>query len=461
MKNLALIFSAFLITISLQGQDIAGDWNGVLKVQGMQLRLVFHITKADNGYASTLDSPDQGALGIPVTSTELDGTAITLKVDPLRIVYSGIINTENEIEGTFTQSGQSFPMNLTQTPIEKSEPKRPQEPKPPFPYKSEDVKLPSLDGSFELAGTLTLPRDKSDYPVVILISGSGPQNRDEELLGHKPFLVLSDHLTRNGIGVLRYDDRGVAESGGDRQNATSLDFANDVQAVVNFLKKRKDIGKNPIGLIGHSEGGLIAPMVASKSKDVDFIVLMAGPGVPGDQIIIEQTGLILKSAGNSEERIQSELNLSRGAFDIIKSSQNPDSIKSDLLSYFSESMKDAPLPEGTSIEEFLEPQLAQLTSPWFQYFLSYDPTTSLSKVQCPVLAINGEKDLQVPPNNLQLIHAALVKGGNKNVTVSEFPGLNHLFQTSETGAVNEYATIEETMAPVVLKRITDWILALR
>jgi len=295
-----------------------------------------------------------------------------------------------------------------------------------------------------------------------LISGSGPQNRDEELLGHKPFLVLADHLTKNGIAVLRFDDRGIAESTGDFQIATSLDFARDVEFAIKYLQTRKEINKNQIGLVGHSEGGIIAPIVAAEFEDINFIVLLAGTGIRGNQLLLLQQELIGKASGINDTELQKAKVINEGAFDIVLKSNNTDSLKRELTDYIKQALKDNPgseKPEGMSEDDYVKLQVNQLTSPWMQFFIKYDPSIILEKVKCPVLAINGAKDLQVSPKvNLDAIKKALEKGGNKNVTTKELPNLNHLFQECETGLPSEYVTIEQTFSPIALDEITKWIL---
>ena len=455
--TLALIF---LISNHSFGQDITGQWNGVLKVQGTQLRLVFHVTKTDIGYISTMDSPDQGANGIPVTNTTFENSKIKFEVSNARIEYNGELK-ENEIIGTFKQGGQEFPMNLSRKDIEKVV-IRPQEPIKPYPYYSEDITFQNTIENISLAGTLTLPKKDGIFPVVILISGSGPQNRDEEILGHKPFLVIADYLTRNGIAVLRYDDRGVGQSKGDFKTATSADFATDVQSAVDYLKTRNEINKKKIGLVGHSEGGLIAPMVASKSKDVSFIVLLAGPGIQGDKLLLLQQELIARSSGTSEAEINKTILINSKLFEIVNKSENDLKLKIALRNELNDLMsKDttSKLPNGMTQEEFVSYQVNQISSPWMQYFIKYDPADGLRKITCPVLAVNGEKDLQVPPKeNLTAIKNILKNAGNKNVTTMEFPNLNHLFQECQTGLPEEYASIEQTFSPKALEEITKWVL---
>ena len=462
MTKTTLIAFAILTSLSIYAQNISGKWNGILKVQGTQLKLVFNITKTDKGYSSTMDSPDQGAKGIPVTSTSYENSILKLEISSAGIQYEGTLDKENVFVGTFKQAGQSYPLNLTKEKVEKEKVIRPQEPTKPYPYYSEDVKFENKKDKIVLAGTLTLPEKDGSFPSVILISGSGPQNRDEELLGHKPFLILADHLTKNGIAVLRFDDRGTAESTGDFKTATSLDFARDVEFAIKYLQTRKEINKNQIGLIGHSEGGIIAPMVAAESKDIKFIVLLAGTGIRGDQLLLLQQELIGKASGISDSDLQKARVINKGAFDIVLKSSNTDSLKIELTSYIKQAIKDNPeseKPAGMSEDDYVKLQVNQLTSPWMKYFIKYNPAPILEKVKCPVLAINGEKDLQVPAKiNLDTIKKALEKGGNENVTTKELSNLNHLFQECKTGSPSEYATIEQTFSPIALEEISNWIL---
>jgi uncharacterized protein len=340
---------------------------------------------------------------------------------------------------------------------------RPQEPSKPYPYYTEEVTFNNNQAHVTLVGTLTLPSAAGNYPAVILISGSGAQNRDEETSGHKPFLIIADHLTKHGIAVLRYDDRGVGKSTGNFKTATTADFASDVASAVEFLKTRKEIDKDEIGLIGHSEGGMIAPMVASNSKDVSFIVLLAGPGIEIRKVLLMQQGLIAKADGVSESDIEKYiLPIHNEAYRIISESNDSRTLKADLVKLIGQSYEDTPsdlLSSDMSKEEVISTQSDKWSSEWFRNFLKYDPASILERVTCPLLALNGEKDLQVTPKeNLSGINDALKKGGNSSVTVKELPNLNHLFQNCKTGSPAEYAKIEETFSPDALKEISDWIL---
>lgn len=460
MKKILVILFMLGATVLSGAQEITGQWNGLLKAPGAQLRIVFHIEKEGDGFKATMDSPDQNAFGFKVTSVQFEKQELILKLAELMIEYTGIpIN--GIIKGNFKQAGMSFPLDLTREEITVQAYRRPQEPVEPFPYLAEEVKFENVLDKIKLAGTLTYPSGRGPFPAVVLISGSGPQNRDEEVFGHKPFLVLSDHLTRNGIAVLRFDDRGTAQSEGSFATATSEDFARDVEAAIEYLKTRNEINHQQIGLIGHSEGGIIAPMVAVKSPDVAFVILLAGTGIPGDELLLLQQRLIGRAYGLSDEELNQAAVINKEAFRILRGSNQPDELSRLLTDFLKENLKnnaDSQIPQGVSEDEFIAMQVQQLVTPWMRFFISHNPAPLLEKVACPVLALNGEKDLQVPPaENLSAIEKALLKGGNTKITVKELPGLNHLFQECETGSPAEYAEIEQTFSPLALNKISSWI----
>ena len=457
-KAVAVFAGIILGSALLQAQDVTGQWNGVLSVPGMNLRVVFNIEKSGEGYKSTMDSPDQGVKGIAITTTTFDGSKLSLAIPANGILYEGAFQTDS-IAGTFKQAGQSFPLTLKRS-SEKVKPiARPQEPKPPFPYISEDVAFANKTAGITLAGTLTMPSTGSNFTAVILITGSGAQDRNEEVFGHKPFLVIADYLTRRGIAVLRYDDRGTAQSTGDFHTATSADFATDAESAIAWLKTRREINPNKIGLMGHSEGGVIAPMVAARSNDVAFIVMLAGTGIRGDKLLLLQEELIYRVAGIPEEKLKEAVKINSKVFDRIVNTN--DAVSQQDITGFMASMKDdiaKVIPEGVTADDYIRQLAASLSSPWMQYFLRYDPAPALEKVKCPVWAVNGSKDLQVPAKeNLTAIRKALEKGGNRQVTVKEYPGLNHLFQESATGSPTEYGVIEQTFSPEVLKDLSEWL----
>jgi len=447
-------------------KGVEGLWQGALKVPGGELRVVFHINKAADGKLSaTLDSPDQGARGIAVEECAFSNGKLTLTSKTISGGYEGTMKNDSTIEGKWSQGGMSLPLVLKR--IEKvEEARRPQEPKKPYPYREEEVELENKTGGFKLAGTLTSPETGGPFPAVVLISGSGPENRDEEVFGHKPFLVLSDYLTRQGIAVLRYDDRGVGKSGGDSRTATTADLATDALAAFGYLKNRKDIDTKHVGLIGHSEGGVIAPIVANEAPDVAFVVLMAGTGVPGDSVLMLQSQLVAKAEGAADSTLAKSAVAQRALLDLAKSNLDSAALAAKLKPLLKQAMSQLSpadsqaLSSADTSNQAVDQQVKQVLTPWFHYFLNYDPRPALMKLKQPVLAINGEKDVQVAPKeNLAAIEAALKVGGNKDYLVQQLPGLNHLFQSANTGGVSEYTKIEETVSPAALKVMGDWILA--
>lgn len=428
-------------------QSIEGYWLGTLKLGALEMRLGYRIKQKEDGtLIATGDSIDQGTKDIPIETVTFIGDTLTLKMPQMKAVYSGKLQPDgNTIKGVL-EKGSKLPLDLHRQykPLALS---RPQTPIKPFPYLEEDVTFPSKANGVTLAGTFTKPAGDGPFAAVILISGSGPQNRDESVMGHKPFLVLSDHLTRKGIAVLRYDDRGTAKSTGDYATATTKDFADDTAGAVTYLKSRKDVGQ--IGLIGHSEGGIIAPMIASQSSDVAFIVLLAGSGIPGDAIILRQSELIVRAMGGSELTSSSQKAIQQKLFALAR--EEDVEKRNAAQTYLEKGMTDA-------MKVGLRSQMGMITSPWYKYFLSYDPRPTLGKVKCPVLALNGDKDLQVlAKENLTEIEKALKTGGNNDVTIKELPGLNHLFQPTKTGLPQEYGKIETTFDSATLKTISDWV----
>ena len=459
-KNLFILSLCFmtLAAVPLAGQapepgrGLEGSWEGTLNVGGASLRVVFHLAE-DGG---TMDSPDQGAMGIPLTAVSISGDTLRMSVSSIGFSYTGVLKGEL-IEGEFTQMGRNFPLDLTRS--EAAPLNRPQEPRGPFPYRSEEVVFENPAAGITLAGTLTMPSDGADFPAVVLLTGSGDLNRDEEVFGHKPFLVLADHLTRRGIAVLRFDDRGVGGSGGDPRTATTADFATDAAAALDYLKTRKEIDHKKMGLAGHSEGGGIAFIAAAGHPDkVAFVVSMAGPGVRGEELLIMQwEDINVATVGMPSEGIPAMVAKQRRGYSLIFDN-TPQFVEANIDSLVSLAEPDfASLPDD--IKKQIRRGMLTLNTPWMRYFAKYDPAADLGKIDCPVLAINGDKDLQVRSSvNLAAIRAGLEAGGNTAVTVIEYPGLNHLFQTSATGTIDEYGKIEETISPRVLNDIADWIL---
>ena len=452
-----------------ESATVAGTWEGTLVLGSAGLRLLFNFTEAQGRLAGTMDSPDQGAYGIALDNVTFADGALRCEVKRIAGVYEGKLDAASRtIVGLWQQGGRSF--SLTLRPAQPVQLKRPQEPKPPYPYVEEEVSYRNSAAGVQLAGTFTRPRQAGRVAAVLLISGSGPQDRNEELMGHKPFLVLADDLTRRGIAVLRVDDRGVGGSGGSRDAATIEDFAEDALAGLTYLKARADVDGRHIGLIGHSEGAIVAALAATKSKDVAFIAMLAGPGVKGSELLLMQAEALSGAAGVPAGMRAFNHETQQRMFEIVQTERSPEAARARLVEFWEERKKQAAASTALGDEEkrliasgdaALQSQLGILSSPWMRHFLSYDPASTLKRVRVPVLAINGSLDLQVPAKqNLPAIEAALKAGGNSNMKVIELPGLNHLFQKATTGAPAEYGSIEETINSQALAAIGDWIVAL-
>ena len=437
---------------------VAGIWEGPLKLGPLELRLAFHVKAADGyTFTATMDSIDQGALGIPCGKVTFASPKLTIDVPKIGAGFAGELAADAQsLKGEWKQSGAAFPLDLKR--VEKpSTINRPQHPKKPYPYRAEDVAFenPAAD-NVKLAGTLTLPKGNGPFPAVVLVTGSGPQDRDETLLGHKPFLVLADHLTKKGVAVLRYDDRGVGKSAGKFEGATSADFAADAYAAVAYLKTRQEIDPKRIGLAGHSEGGFVIPMTAADHPaDVAFLVLLAGPGVPGDQILRRQQRDILNAMGTAEKDIDRYQDFQKTLLPLALK-PGPAEERKKALQAASKEFLDTLAENDRKNLGSADALAAKLADPWMHYFLAHDPRPVLGRVKCPVLAVNGEFDLQVAHDeNLPAIAAAVKAGGNDKVTTKMLPGLNHLFQHSKTGIISEYGQIEETFAPEALEVVAD------
>lgn len=471
MKKLfsfAILVYLLFHSISLsQTKNLSGNWVGKLKLlTGGELTIVFKLSQTEGKYNASLDSPDQRAKDIPCGEVIVNNDFIRIDVPVVNGKYQGNIDwVMKAIKGQWSQSGSKLELNLDYKE-NYSGISRPQEAKPPFPYKVEDVLIENEEDEVYLSGTLTMPENSKNLPAVILISGSGPQNRDEEIFGHKPFLVIADFLTRNGFAVLRYDDRGVGASTGNFASATTYDFANDVLSAVKFLKSRNEIDAMKIGLIGHSEGGMIAQIAAVKNpEDISFIVMLAGVGIPGDELIMLQSDKIARAEGRPENEILKSLEYQKILVDKLKSDLPNDVIENDIrkiLSDVFENLADLENDTKDNIQKSIDIQIKTIMSDWYRNFLRYNPSEYLEKIKTPVLALNGDKDVQVPSKeNLSAIERSLIKAGNKNFKVLELKGLNHLFQTAETGAISEYGKIEETFSQSALVEILNWLKGVR
>jgi uncharacterized protein len=432
----------------------AGYWTGTLTVPGSALRLALSLSRAaDGSLTATLISLDQGNAKLPSTATVYNDTLV-VTVTAVVATYTATLNQRGDtLTGTFLQ-GSGYPLTMVKT-TPPTGALRPQEPKPPFPYQTRDVTVNSVKG-VTLAGTIVMPAGTGPFPAVVLVTGSGPQNRDEELMGHKPFLVIADYLARHGIASLRCDDRGVAKSTGTFGGATTADFADDAEAAVRFLKAQPGIAR--VGIVGHSEGGVIAPMVAARSTDVAFIVLLAGTGLRGDSLMLLQEAAIARAGGAPEAFLDRMHSANSRLFSAIIASHDPAEASTRLNAVIEQIVKELPENERELGRKQMAEARAQLMAPWFMYFIKHDPAADLRRVHVPVLAMNGTLDLQVPSRqNLPAIAGALKQGGNTHVKIVELPGLNHLFQTAKTGLVAEYEQITETFSPTALEIMASWI----
>ena len=438
---------------------VAGVWSGRLQTGAVSLRLVLRTLASELGtVTAVLDSPDQGAVGMPLDALRIDGNSVRFALNRLSASYEGTLDAAGAtIAGTFTQSGAQLPLSFAKG--ESVAANRPQMPQRPFPYREEEVTYRNERAGIAFAGTLTLPVSGAPFPAAILLTGSGPQDRDETIAGHKPFLVLADYLTRRGIAVLRSDDRGVGGSQAGSADDTSADFATDALAAAEYLQGRADIDDERIGLIGHSEGGLVAAIAAAESADLAFVVMLAGTGTTGDEVLHAQTEFMLRQSGASDAVIAALRSVRTQIFEIVKADSTVPladrfgAVRADLVA----ELRDGGFPEQTAVAQ-VDALIRSFANEWFRYFLRFDPANTLRQVRAPVLALGGERDFQVPArDNLPAIEAALRAGGNADYTVRELPELNHLFQTSRTGAASEYAEIEETFDPDALALVGDWV----
>lgn len=462
-----LLLSICLSSFPLHAQ-IEGTWYANLNVQGVNIPLVFHFEADENNtWIGKLDSPKQNAFDIPMDEVYFKNDSLSLQLKALAISYQGKKLAE-EVKGTFKQGGFQTALQLKREKeeVKEKETKRPQEPKPPFPYEEEDIQFLNEKDSIWLAGTLTYPKNKSNFPWVVMISGSGAQDRNSELLGHKPFLVAADFLSRNGIGVLRFDDRGTAESEGDFSTATSLDFMEDAYAAVQYLKNNEELSPRKIGLYGHSEGGMIAPLLADNyANAVDFLVLLAPPAVPISELMLKQQELISLSSGIEMDEIEINAQINKDAYALINEHNltEIDALSESLNAFFKGVTTEYPqigASMGLSNEQYVTTMVDAYTNPWMVYFLKYKPETHLKDLKLPILALFGEKDLQVSAlENAKKMKSIIAKKNAKN-EVTTFPNKNHLFQTSETGDISEYAEIEETISEEVLLKVKNWIKSL-
>jgi pimeloyl-ACP methyl ester carboxylesterase len=453
----------FVVNLSAQQNKAIGTWEGILTVNKTDLRLVFHIKEENASLQAYLDSPDQLQYGLKMDTIIVDDLGFNMKLKIASAEYTASY-TENkeEADGRWVQLGTSYPLKIKKNAAYKPRVFR-QEPVSPFPYKVEEVVYENLKAKTIIGGSLTIPEgENKKYPAVLLISGSGSQDRDENIAGHKPFLLIADHLSRRGFAVLRVDDRGVGASSGNPQISTTADFVTDVKASISFLKKHPEVDPNKIFLVGHSEGGLIAIMTAAElKKTLAGIVLLAAPGVPMHELLLRQSADIIRQRGMEEEYIKAADDFNRIFYNILLTDKKNKLTVSSLCQKMLPHLKALPAATKEALEmseSGLMSQCYTFMMPWYRYFVKIDPRAYLKKVKCPVLALNGSMDIQVAAGpNLEAIRKTLASAGNKDLTCTEIQELNHLFQHCKSCSVAEYGELEETFAVEQLKAIENWL----
>jgi pimeloyl-ACP methyl ester carboxylesterase len=441
--------------------SMEGTWLGTITVQGVKLRLALRVSETAGQLSAKLDSIDQGAKDLPIDEIVRDGQALRFTARRLGLTYAGTIDAAGKaIVGEMKQGGATLPLTFERVDAAPTL-SRPQDPVKPYPYVEQEVRYRNTKEGVELAGTLTLPPGKGPHPAVVLITGSGVQDRDETIAGHRPFLVLADFLTRRGFAVLRSDDRGAGGSAAGSPQATTESFADDVLAAVALLRSRPDIDHRRISLAGHSEGAVVAAIAATRSRDVAQVVMLAGMGLRGEDVIVTQTEVMQRKLGVSPPVVEATSITLRRVFAALRA--EPDAAAAvarmrQILDDQAAAQPEAHRQQYEAVRKNLAGQLPMYTTAWFRYFIDYDPAVHLQALRVPVLALTGELDTQVPPGeNLPAIEKAVRRGGNKRVTVRELPRLNHLLQTASSGLPTEYATIEETIAPAALEMLATWL----
>lgn len=456
-KCLYALCCMLILPVWLNAQAISGSWKGTLKVQGQALPLVFHVQQKEGQWTGQMDSPQQGAKGIPLDVVTWTGDLLQLQLKAAGLQYEGKIQPDKSLKGTFKQGPMEMALDLQYDTEAANQAKRPQTPQEPFPYTSTDVQIPTSTPGVTLAGTLTVPTGEGPFLAVVLISGSGPQDRNQTIMEHQPFWVIADHLTRQGIAVLRYDDRGVAQSTGDFSTATSADFAQDAEAAFLFLTQQKHIHPEKVGLLGHSEGGMIAPMVAATNKKVAFNILMAPPTIPVQQLMVLQNRVLGEQMGLNENQLAINEKINAGAYQLINQYDDAQELEKQLKLFFTQIAQSQGVPQD-QMETLMRTQVQTLMSPWFRYFIKYNPEENFKQLTSPTLFLFGKNDRQVTfAENSAAAHQLVKQRPEWKATVVDFAQLNHLFQESTNGTPDEYALIEQTISPRVLTAITTFI----
>jgi pimeloyl-ACP methyl ester carboxylesterase len=431
-----------------------GTWQGAIVTGNMRMRLQLHVSHDDKGQLiASLDSLDQGIQGIPASKVTERGGQMSFELPAFGAEYTGALSsTKNEIAGRWSQNANDEKLDFLRSD-QVLELRRPQNPAKPYPYKEQEVSFRPGTGNATLAGTLTLPEGAGPFPAAVLVGGPGPGDRDETIAGHKPFLVLADFLTRTGFAVLRYDQLGILPSTGSYADRTMEDFRQEVQAAVSYLKSRQEVDAKRLGIVGHGEGGILASQVAAQGKDVSWLVLLGTPATTGERTLLRQSELVARTGGLAEEQIARSLEFDRQAYAAVREEKEAAALQKKLESLVDRSGLGAAMPPAA-----LQAQIRLMGSPWFREFLDYDPQPVLERLKCPVLALTGDRDVQVDSqDNVPLLRAAYEKGGNKDFTVVEIEGVNHLFQKAQSGSPALYGAIEETIAPEVLKVVGNWL----
>ena len=461
-----IVFMTLCLTMMAQQKNITGIWEGKLNA-GVEIRIIFHFTKnADGAYTGSLDSPDQGAKGIVCNNVLVSNDSVSLEIISIKGLFKGLLTSDSVIAGTWIQGPASLPLTVKRV-LQVSAAKRPQTPQPPFSYNNEEVEYNSNDKSIHFGGTFTYPKTGGPFPAILMITGSGQQDRDETIFEHKPFAVIADYLTKAGYAILRVDDRGVGKTTGDVKSATSMDFAKDAEASLAWLNTRTEVNKTRIGLIGHSEGGLIASIIASRNKNIDFVIMLAGPGINGADLLTEQVGAILNSAGIAPEASDAYKIVYRNTLQHAIAEKDSAAAYSKAYPFFVEWKKKQTqtvlnalgiTSDDSNDKKMIGAMVTQFGKPWMKYFLATNPQPMIEKFSCKVLALNGSKDVQViPALNLAGIKSALAKSKSKNYETKQLEGLNHLFQHCKTCSPSEYGMLEESFAPEALEIMRKWL----
>ncbi|GAB3828484.1 alpha/beta hydrolase family protein [Hymenobacter jeollabukensis] len=445
-------FSALTTAAAPAPPNLAGDWQGSLSAGGTEVPLVFHLQQSAGGYTGTLDSPKQQAYGLPIASITVRADSVIMRLTAPAVRVTGKVSADGQqISASWQQGGRTAPLTLRRQAAgtATAAPQRPQEPKAPLPYRAEDVTFRNATAGIRLAGTVTVPPGQGPFPAVVLVSGSGPQDRDETVFGHHPFRVLADYLTRRGFVVLRYDDRGVGQSEGSQASYTTADGATDAQAALAYLRQRPDVQAAKTGLIGHSEGAMIGLLTATQAQPPAFLVSLAGPAVRGVEMMVRQNEDLGRASGMEAEQLTAARNLNQQVYLTVLQTPDNQQAQAQVVKLLTQIGMNAAQAQQ---------QAAALTTAWYRQLLAFNPEPLLPKVKCPVLALGGSKDLQVAAGpNLAAWEKGVRAGGNADVTAQELPGLNHLFQTATTGLTDEYGRLTETFSPTALAVIGDWL----